>query len=112
MARFLAAFLLMIASGYGGAGQALPASSDDIQDYNAENGVGCISKTPVSKSAEFYFVCKSRRSGEHAWSAALYKGKLACNGNNFSVFFNVPASLPKENEIYGAQVELKCQQKP
>lgn len=112
MLRLTTTLLLVCISGYGIAGQPTPAAPDDIQDYSTERGIGCMSKSPITKQAEFYFVCRSRRSTEHAWSAALYRGKLACNGRNFSVFFNMPASLPNENEIYAAQVELKCTTTP
>jgi len=108
MERLSTALLLFGICTYASAGQPPVASSDEIQDYNAESGIGCVSKSPITKQAEFFFICRSRRSSEHAWSAALYRGKLACDGRNIAVFFNVPASLPKEDESYGAQVELRC----
>ncbi|MEQ1836241.1 MAG: hypothetical protein ABL862_07375 [Candidatus Nitrotoga sp.] len=104
--------VLAVALGFGAHVHAQSAFEDDIQEYNPVSGIGCISKTPITKNAEFYFVCRSKRSDEYAWNAALYRGKMACGGRNFSVFFNIRPSLPKENGIYGAQVELRCVEKP
>jgi hypothetical protein len=98
----------MAASRFVVAEQTQPAFEDDIQEYSDKSGIGCVSKHPVSSAAEFYFVCRSRRSAEAAWSAALYRGKLSCGGANFDLFFNVSPGLPKEGDIYVAQVELKC----
>jgi len=91
-------------------GQAL--NPEDVQDFNSESGIGCISRAPVTEKADFYFVCKSKVSSETAWNAALYRSKVACDKEKFSVFFNVPPSLPTENNIFGAQVEVSCSAKP
>ena len=85
------------------------AYEDDIKDFDATTGIGCISKEPLTEKAEFYFICKSKRSADAPWNAALYRGKLACEGKNFSVFFNVNPTIPVENGVYGAQVELSCE---
>lgn len=84
------------------------AYEDDIQDFDKETGVGCTSKEPVTKKAEYYFICISKKSGDAAWNAALYRGKLACNGKNFSVYFNINPTVPAPINFYGAQVELSC----
>jgi hypothetical protein len=84
------------------------AYEDDIRDFDKTTGIGCISKEPQTKEAEFYFICKSKRSADAAWNAALYRGKLACKGKNFSVFFNINPTIPVQENIYGAQVELSC----
>lgn len=112
MKQLTLALLFVAALEHGDLAPAQAALEDDIQDYNEISGIGCVSKKPITQDAEFYFVCKSKRSGESAWNAALYKGKLACNGNNFSVFFNLPPSLPVEGSIYSAQVEVRCVKKP
>jgi len=88
------------------------AYEDDIQDFNKETGIGCTSNKPVSEGAEYYFICLSKRSADAAWNAALYRGKLACNGKNFSVYFNVNPKAPAPSSFYGAQVELSCAKKP
>jgi hypothetical protein len=87
-------------------------SEDDIKDFDSLTGTGCSQRDPVTKKADFYFVCKSKASGEGAWNAALYRAKLACGKDKFNVFFNIPPSLPKENGIYGAQIEVSCGTKP
>ncbi len=108
MNRFSIALLLVVASRCAAAEQTQPAFEDEVQDDIAKSGIGCISRHPLSKDAQFYFVCRSKRSVESAWNAALYRGKLACSGANFNVFFNVRPDLPKEGEIFVAQVELRC----
>jgi hypothetical protein len=108
MKRFTIALLLIAASRCAAAEQPQAAFQEEIQDYDDKSGIGCNSRPPVTKNAQFHFVCRSRRSGESAWNAALYRGKLACHGANFDVLSNVPPSLPDEGEIYVAQVELKC----
>lgn len=103
---------LIFAFGFSITTNAQTVYEEDIQDFDEASGVGCINKEPVTDSANYYFVCRSRHSGENAWNAALYRGKIACKKDKFSVLFNVPPSLPTENEIYGAQVEIKCATKP
>ena len=100
--------LLIISSS--ASGQTL--NPEDVQDFNSETGIGCNSEEPVTEKADFYFVCKSKVSGETAWNAALYRSKVACGKDKFSAFFNVPPSLPTENGIFGAQVEVSCSAKP
>jgi hypothetical protein len=85
------------------------AYEDDIQEFNEETGIGCTSKEPITENAEYYFVCISKRSADAAWNAALYRGKLACSGKNFSVFFNVNPTASAPSNFYGAQVELSCE---
>ena len=87
-------------------------SPEDVQDLDEQTGVGCIEKTPVSEQADYYVICKSSKSGEQAWNAALYRSKIACKQDKFSVYFNVPPSLPIENGIHGAQVEVACSTQP
>ena len=87
-------------------------SPEDVEDFNLETGIGCVSKKTITDKADFYFVCKSKKSDEVAWNAALYRSKVACGQDKFSVFFNVPPSLPTENGIAGAQVEVSCGSKP
>jgi len=84
------------------------AYEDDIQDFNVETGIGCKSNKPITEKATYYFICISKRSGEAAWNAALYRGKLACKGKDFSVFFNLNPTAPAPDKLYGAQVELSC----
>lgn len=108
MNRFSIALLIIAASPFVTAEQAQQVMEAEIQDYVAERGIGCVSKRPMSNNAQFFFVCRSRRSVESAWNAALYRGKLACNGTSFSVLFNVPPGLPKEGDVFVAQVELSC----
>ncbi len=81
---------------------------DDIQDFDEKTGIGCTSKEPVTKKAEYYIICISKRSGDAAWNAALYRGKLACKGKNLSIFFNVNPTALTPRGYYGAQVELSC----
>lgn len=92
--------------------QAQTLSPEDVQDLHEATGVGCIAKEPVTENADFYFVCRSNKSREHAWNAALYRSKVACGKDKFSVYFNVPPSLPIEGGIHGAQVEVGCGKKP
>ena len=87
-------------------------SPEDVQDLDNITGVGCIEKTPVSEQTDYYFICKSRESGGQAWNAALYRSKVACSSDTFSVLFNVPPSLPTENSVFGAQIEVSCGAKP
>ena len=82
---------------------------EDVAEYSNETGVGCMSKKPVTDEADFYHVCKSKKSGEVAWNAALYLSKVACSSEQLSVHFNVPPSIPTENGIFGAQVEVSCE---
>ena len=92
--------------------QAQILSPEDVQDLNEKTGVGCISKDPVTEMADFYFICKSRKSGELAWNAAMYRSKVACSSDQLRVFFNVSPSLPIENGFHGAQIEVGCGEKP
>jgi hypothetical protein len=92
--------------------QAQTLSPEDVQDLDKATGVGCIAKDPVTEKADFYFVCWSSKSGEQAWNAALYRSKVACGKDKFSVYFNVPPSLQTEDGIHGAQVEVGCGKKP
>lgn len=101
-------FILVIAS----TAQAQTLSPEDVQDFDSTTGVGCIAKSPVTDKADFYFVCTSRKSGDRAWNAALYRSKEACGSDELSVYFNVPPSLPTEGDGYGAQVEVGCGKKP
>ncbi len=84
------------------------AYEDDIQDFNKETGIGCISKNPVTEKAEYYFICISKRSRDAAWNAVLYRGKMACNGKNVSLYFNINPIAPAPDSFYGAQIELSC----
>lgn len=61
----------------------------DVQDYNEASNTGCLSKTPVSKNADVYFVCKSKQSTEIAWQAAMHRAKVACDAEHINVLFNV-----------------------
>jgi hypothetical protein len=83
-------------------------SPEDVQDFDEATGLGCIAKDPVTGSADFYYACRSRTSADQAWNAALYRSKMACGGDKFSLYFNVSPSLPLENGIHGAQVEVGC----
>lgn len=112
MSQTALTLLFVAAVGQGDLAQAQAVHEEDVRDYDESTGIGCVSKKPITERAEYYFVCKSKRSGESAWNAALYRGKLACNGNIFYVFFNLPASSPVEDAIYGAQVEFRCDNNP
>jgi hypothetical protein len=92
--------------------QAQALSPEDVQDLNSKTGVGCAEKDPVSENADYYVVCKSRKSAEQAWNAALYRSKIACSSDKLSVLFNVSPSLPKENGVFGARVEVSCDKNP
>ena len=85
---------------------------EDVQDFNKTTGIGCMGLKPVTAKADFYFVCKSNKSEDQAWDAALYRSKVACGKDKISVHFNVAPSIPSENGIYGAQVEVSCNKKP
>lgn len=84
---------------------------EDVKDFDEATGVGCIQERPVTKKADYYFICKSSKSGELAWNAALYRSGVACGKDKISVYFNVPPTLPTKNGIYGAQVEVGCSKK-
>ncbi|RCU50008.1 hypothetical protein DU002_10320 [Corallincola holothuriorum] len=85
---------------------------EDIQEYDSQTGIGCISKEPVTKKADYYHICKSKKSGEVAWNAALYRSKVACSSDEMSVHFNMSPSLPTKDGIHTAQVEVTCGKKP
>ena len=91
---------------------AQPLQQEDVQDFDKKTGIGCISKKPVTDKADYYHICKSKKSGEVAWNAALYRSKIACSSGELSVHFKIPPSLPTENGVYGAQVEVSCGKKP
>lgn len=101
-------FTLVISS----TAQAQTLSPEDVQDFDSTTGVGCITKSPVTDKADFYFVCTSSNSGDQAWNAALYRGKVACGSDELSVYFNVPPSITTESGFYGAQVEVGCGKEP
>ncbi len=84
---------------------------EDIREYDEKTGLGCISKKPITEKADFYHICRSKKSGEVAWNAALYLSKVACSTDKLSVHFKLPPSLPTENGIHGAQVEVSCVRK-
>ena len=100
-------FLIVLSS----ISQAQTLTPDDVQDFDKVAGIGCFKKEPVTKKADYYFICKSKKSDDHAWNAALYRSGVACGKDEISVYFNVPPSLPIEGGIYSAQVEVSCSPK-
>ena len=92
--------------------QAQTLAPEDVQDFDEKTGVGCISKKPITDKADYYHVCRSKKSGEVAWNAALYRSKTACSSDELSVHFKIQPSLQTENGVHGAQVEVSCGKKP
>jgi len=91
--------------------EAQDLSLTDVQDYDASSGIGCLSQKPVTKKADYYFICRSKISEEQAWDAAIYRSKVACSSDEISVHFNVSPGVPPENGIFGAQIEVSCGKK-
>ncbi|WP_345552596.1 hypothetical protein [Microbulbifer aestuariivivens] len=107
---FFKAFILLLF--FATVSYAQTLSPEDVQDFNKTTGVGCTEKKPVSENADYYVVCKSRKSGEQAWNAAMYRSKVECSADEISVLFNLNPALPTENGIHGAQIEVNCGPKP
>ena len=81
---------------------------DEIKDYNEKTGIGCTLKTEKSKTAKTKIICKSKISNEFAWNAATYRAKTMCETQKFSMYFNIPTTLPTKDGIFTAQMEIKC----
>lgn len=82
--------------------------SEDVADYNSNTGVGCIVNKNPNNLNQAHIVCKSKHSAEYAWNAVTARSKEMCTSSKWTMLFKRSPSLPKQNGIYGAQMDIVC----
>jgi len=83
--------------------------AEELKDFSELTGVGCLVKD--DKDGITAIVCKSKRSAEFAWNAVLARSKFRCQAEgkpNINMLFLRPPSLPVENGVYTAQMDIRC----
>lgn len=89
----------------------LVVDPEEVKDFKEATGVGCQVEENREGPGIVSIVCRSKKSGDLAWNAVMARSKMRCQSSRkkmIQMLFLKPPSLPVENGIFAAQMDIKC----